>query len=266
MPNSKKISVIIVNYKSENYLSNCLKSVYKQIDAEILADLTLVNNGTNGSLEKIQKEFPEIKIIESGTNIGYGAAGNLAAKNAQGNFLLFLNPDAEIITFDFPEVLKEFQGNLQLAVLGARLIGADGKNQSWGAGREIDLVDIILNNLGYWRSRKIWESQKVIEADWVSGAALFIKKEDFLSGGGFDENFFLYFEDIDLCRRLKKTGKKIIYYPAWQVKHLGGKSFLGKNKQKKEFYQSQDYYFDKHYGKLQSFLVKTLRRVFVGKI
>ena len=116
------------------------------------------------------------------------------------------------MAFDSRRIFQEFSKNQQLSALGARLIEEGGGLQEWSAGREITLMDIILNNLGFWRSRKIWESPTAQEAAWVSGAAMLIKKEDFLAIGGFDEKFFLYFEDIDLCRRLRDKGKKIIYY------------------------------------------------------
>lgn len=127
------------------------------------------------------------------------------------------------------------------------------------------LWDLIGNNIGFQRSKKIWESKEKIPCDWVSGAALFIRRELFQKLGGFDENFFMYYEDIDLCRRAKKIGSEVIHFPVVEIRHFGGKSFLKNSDglQKKYFYNSQDYYFKKHFGRKTAFITRLLRKIFI---
>jgi len=97
--------------------------------------------------------------------------------------------------------------------------------------------------------------------DWVSGGAFAIKKDLFEKIHGFDENFFMYFEDVDLCRRASSVGGKILYLPQFTIRHFGGQSYDDTRKQKVEYYQSQDYYLKKHFSRASAFFIALLRKV-----
>lgn len=251
-----KISFIIVNYKSRELLEKCISSI-KRTALSFSHETIIVSN--DGEVFN----FPEIKTINLENNLGFGVGCNAGAKIAQGEILCFLNPDIEIISNDFQKIISEFENDPKLGIIGPKLVTENNKVQEWGAGKEINFFDIIGNNLGFKRSRKIWTSEKRVECAWVSGACLFIKKNLFERLNGFDEKFFLYFEDIDLCKRIKKFGYKIIYFPKFVIKHFGGRSFENKKYQKKYYYSSQDYYFQKHFGKIHYFLLKITRRLIV---
>jgi GT2 family glycosyltransferase len=178
--------------------------------------------------------------------------------------LLFLNPDTEILS-SFNLIINEFEQNSEIGALGPKLLKKNGKIQEWSTGAEISLGDLIRNNLGLPRSRKIWESPVARETFWISGAALFTSRKVFSEIGGFDENFFMYFEDNDFCRKIRKTGKKLLYFPKVAIRHWGGKSLNDEKNKKKYFYQSQDYFFQKHLGSWQVFWLKFLRRIFLRK-
>jgi GT2 family glycosyltransferase len=264
MPNFKKLSVIIVSYQGDQYLPDCLTSVYEKLGSFFSIEIVVVNNNTHKkiNLNDLTNELKNLKVINLEKNIGYGAGNNLGVKNANGELLLFLNPDTKIISVQ-PEIIAlQFENSPNTAILGARLVDLKGQNQPWSSGLAITPLDTVLNNLGFIRSQRIWQSHDCQNVDWVSGAALFMRRTDFEKMGGFDENFFLYFEDIDLCRRTKKNNKKIIYFPSFTVEHRCGASFKNKSQQKSEFYKSQDYYFKKHFGKSKSLILKALRRVF----
>ncbi len=248
-----QISFIIVVHKGRVYLERCLASVFKNCE-NIRKEIIIVNNG-----DELLSASEDVRII-SAENKGFGNACNLGAKEALGDILCFLNPDTEILT-NIKEPTKYFNANNDIGVIGAKLVDEKDDIQEWCAGKEINLLDIICNNLGFKRSKEIWESKKEIDCAWVSGACLFIQKELFQKLNGFDENFFMYFEDIDLCKRAKKSGYKIIYYPEFIVKHFGGKSFENKKEQKKIYYTSQDYYFQKHFGKMKHNLLKLIRKL-----
>ena len=228
----------------------------KNINFEII----VVNN----SAEKIN-EIPNIILIESSKNLGFGKGQNRGAKNAKGDFLWILNSDTEIIDRGFRKVVDEIKKDEKIGVIGVRILGEYSKPQSWSAGIEPTIWHLIRNNFGFSASRKIWNSLKKREVDWVSGASLLVRRELFLKIGGFDEKFFMYFEDIDLCKRVRKAGYKVIYYPDFVIRHFGGKSFKDKEIQKKYYYQSQDYYFQKYFGKFQASLLKFLRNFFAFK-
>lgn len=255
MDKKPQISFIIVNYQSTHYLEKCLGSLLsnsKLIEKEII----IVNN--DDSFLSVEGD---IKVIKSPQNSGFGSACNLGAKEACGKYLCFLNPDTEIISDNFQKIISEFENNEKTGVIGIKLEEENGKTQEWSAGREVNLWDIIGNNLGLKRSKKIWENKTKVECAWVSGACLFIRKELFEKLEGFDEKIFLYFEDIDLCKRAIKLNCKILYFPEIIIKHFGGKSSDSKKEQKKIYYKSQDYYFQKHFGRMQCFLLKTLRQL-----
>lgn len=241
------LSIIITNYKSEKYLAKCISSIKEKI-LDVDYEIIVVNNDTNVETQNFASlQGANIKIINNNKNIGFGAACNLGAKNAQGEILWFLNPDTEIVSDNIAELLDEFGKDDRLAILGPKLISEKGKTQEWIAGKEITIISTILNNLGYKRDQKIWESPEKIECAWVSGAAMFVRKDIFEKLGGFDEKFFMYFEDIDLCKRVRLAGYKVVYYPDFIIRHFGGKSFLDKKEQKAYYRKSQRRYFGKYF-------------------
>jgi len=260
MPNFKKLSVVIVNYQSELYLQKCLSSLFKHnfgIDFEVV----IVNNDGKENLVKIKEKFPEVVLINSSKNNGFGAACNLGVKHSQGDLIFFLNPDTEILDNSDP-IIKILEKNPEIGAVGPKLLGENGKVQEWSTGVEISLLDLIRNNLGLPRSKKIWESSIARETFWISGAAIFVPRKIFSEIGGFDENFFMYFEDNDFCRRLRRAGKRLLYFPETAIRHLGGKSSQDSQKQKAYFFASQDYYFQKHFGSVQVFWLKFFKKNF----
>jgi len=245
MQNSKKSSIIIVNYRSEQYLEKCIASIYNWSNPDFF-EIIVVNNDQECDLSKVAEKYDEVSVFDSKKNIGFGAACNLGAKSANGELLLFLNPDTQFLSDYVSELLKEFANNTEnIGIIGPRLITDDGKTQEWCAGKTITPWQIIKNNLGIIENKKIWESQKNIFTDWVSGAALAIKRDVFEKIGGFDKNFFMYFEDDDLCRRVRRLDYKICYFPTISVLHSGGKSYGNVFRQKAQFYKSLAYYMMK---------------------
>lgn len=239
MGKEPQISFIIINHNSQDYLPACLTSVknnFRNIDFEII----IVNNDNSFF------DYPEAKIINSEINKGFGSACNLGAQNAKGKILCFLNPDTEILN-DIKKTTDYFDTHKETGIIGPKLITEDNKVELWCAGHEISFWNLIRNNLGISKSKKIWNSKLSIECDRVSGTCLFVRKKLFDILNGFDEKFFMYFEDDDLCKRIKQKGYKVIYFPELSVRHFGGKSFSSKFKQKKLFYKSMFYYFKKHF-------------------
>ena len=236
-----KASFIIVNYQSDKYLAKCISSIKEKglgVDHEIIV---VNNNPANLEVELLG----EIKLINKGKNVGYGAGCNAGAKLAQGEILCFLNPDTEIISENISDIIKKFNENKNIGAIGPKLLMEDGKTQWWCAGKDFNLWQLFKNNLGIIDSKKIWESEKEILTDWVSGAALFVQKEIFDKIGGFDENYFMYAEDMDLCRRIRNAGYKVLYCPEFVVLHRGGKSRDNIFKQKIQFFKSSLYYLKK---------------------
>lgn len=255
-----RISFIIVNFQSHTLLERCLSSIGRL--SETNAEIIVVNNDP-APLELLPKNKFSLFIIQASHNLGFGAGINLGARSARGEYLFFLNPDAEIITDSISSALDEFTKNPRLAILGGKIVDDQGKPQDWTFGEAITPLRIIKNNLGMDQNKRLRKQKGSLLTDWISGGAMMIRKDIFQKLSGFDEKIFMYYEDIDLCRRAKQLGFEILHFPGLVVRHLGGKSFNNKEEQKKHYYQSQDYYFQKHFGKFYAFLIKWLKIVFL---
>lgn len=265
MSESKKLSIIIVSYNDARHLVSCVSSIYKKF-RDFPWEIIIVNNDDNQDIRRLPLDFSKIKIIDHKKNVGFGVAMNLGAKEAGGEFLLILNPDTEIMTENVAEVLNEFEKNDQAGIIGGGIVDQGGKRQEWCAGKEVSLYDLFRNNLGVSRSRPIWNSPWKIVCDWVAGTALFTRKDLFEQAGGFDERFFMYFEDMDLCRRVRESGKEVLFFPEFKILHGSGKSYEDKRLQKKHYYDSMEKYLKKNRGVLSWQLVKAVRKIFKNQV
>jgi len=262
MSDYKTYSIIIVNYRSKESLAKCLAFVFKNFKSN-MPELIVVNNDPDKKLDDLKELYPGLIVINSKNNVGYGLANNLGSRVAKGKYLFFLNPDTEIINVDLDAIAEEFRINDKLGIVGMRIIGSDGLLQSWSVGKELSWIDLVANNISMSRSRSLWDNPADKDVDWVSGTAMIVTREAFFDVGGFDKNFFMYFEDMDLCKRVRNAGKRIVYRPAYIIRHDGGVSYGERTKeQKKDYFRSQDYYFNKHYGKYHMLLLRSLRKAF----
>lgn len=252
------ISFIIVNYRSRDFLKPCLESVFKHA-RDFSFEIIIVNNDET-FLEKMSPSA-NVQIIEHNINKGFAEAANLGAKKASGKILFFLNADTEFLTSNVQEILSAFNYDAMVGAAAPKLVLPDGSPQEWGSGYEITAWDIIKNNFGFIKSKSVWLQDKTAEVDWASGAALAVFKKTFFECGGFDEKFFMYFEDVDLCKRIRGIGKKIILLPHIKVLHIGGQSKSSTKEQKRQYYQSQDYYFRKHFGLFSVYFIKISRSI-----
>jgi N-acetylglucosaminyl-diphospho-decaprenol L-rhamnosyltransferase len=261
----QKISIIIVNYNGQKFLKDCLTSILEQVQ-NINYEVVIVDNSSvDDSVKIIQNQFPTFKLICSDSNLGFGKANNVAVKQSQGEYLLFLNTDT-IFTENTPKILSDYlTENQDVGAVGSRLTFKDGSYQL-SCGRfphlVIEFIYKIRAGLDY-RWHRIFAGfydrlyAKLIDVDWVTGACLMMRRDTFNKLGGFDESFFMYFEDVDLCKRVKDLGLKVIYYPKTTVIHLLGGSAQGSKKGINTHYRnSQIHYYRKHLGKLQTTILK----------
>lgn len=242
----KDVSVIYVNYKTKDITLNSISSVIehtKGIDYEIIL---VDNNSNDGIVEDVKEKFPQVMIIESDKNLGFAGGCNLGSKYAKGKYLLFLNTDTILvensikIMFDFMEIHNEY------GAIGVPLI--DEKNnitQSWGdflpfkkGIKEFGILPLLPKSIKnkFKKGKTIEEfeneffgKENVKEIDYIIGADLFIRRELFEEIGGFDERFFMYFEEADLQLRVKEKGYKIGIIKGTKIIHLESKSFKVSN-------------------------------------
>ncbi|EKE11567.1 MAG: hypothetical protein ACD_15C00059G0005 [uncultured bacterium] len=247
MPKSKeiKLSIIIVNYRSEHYLDKCLASIYSKSDSKYF-EVIIVNNDQETELKTIEQKYIHAKIYNLKKNIGFGRACNYGAEKSTGSIFFFLNPDTQFLNNFVEYILEKFsKSEEKIGIIGPRLLTDNGETQIWCTGKDLTVGQRIKNHFWIIESKEIWESKEELIVDWVSGAALAIKNEVFKKIYGFDEKFFMYGEDLDLCARARDLGYKILYCPKISVLHSGGKSRKSFFRQKIQFFKSSLYYIKK---------------------
>jgi hypothetical protein len=254
------ISIIIVNYKTPQLTINCADSTLSLPDAPRKEIIIVDNASGDGSVKKIREHLGDkIKLIASKTNTGFSRGNNLGAQPAEGDILFFLNSDTIIKKDIFPSCLEIFQKNKTIGILSPLLKTKDGSRQDFAFGNFPTFGRLLFRRTK--KDMEIPQNENIMETDWVSGCALMIRRSIFKEISGWDENYFLYYEDIDLCKRVKNKGYKIAVDPGSEITHLGGESFNKRKTQKNHYYNSQDHYFKKHHGFFSYLGVKTARSI-----
>lgn len=231
----KTFDIVIVNWNSGIQLKDCVESVMKSsFDNSILNKIIVVDNDSkDDSIELAERlNFDKLKIIKNKDNLGFGKACNSGVKNSQSDFILFLNPDAMVYEDTFHKLFDyiEKNDNSDVVVYGVQLIGDDGKVQRTCA-RFPNLSNFLVKVLGlnklnskYFETYHLeeWNHNETKQIDHVIGAFYLIKREIFNSINGFDERYFVYFEDLDLSKRVYDSGYKTIYLSEVKAYHKGG--------------------------------------------
>lgn len=247
-------SFIIINYRTKELTEQCLDSIFSVCQKDKFEIILVDNNSNDGSNEFLSKKYGEkINLISSEKNLGFGGGNNLGAKLAKGDFLFFLNSDTIIKEDILTPIENAFKSNKQIGIIAPTLINADQSIQKKACGKIPNLKWLILKNL-----KIIKDKESHNNAEWVSGAALVIRKNIFEQVSGWDENFFMYLEDTDLCKKISAIGYKIKIIENKLI-HLGGKSPINNTARRLVYFNSQDYFFKKHYGQLAFIIMKIVR-------
>jgi N-acetylglucosaminyl-diphospho-decaprenol L-rhamnosyltransferase len=268
------ITVSIVSYNTVDLLRDCVASLLKrQAEGEAVLEIVVADNGsTDGSKEMLASEFPEVIIVDTGGNIGYGRANNAALKAARGQFYFVLNSDTEVEPGALRAMIHFMEKNPRVGMLGAQLILPDQSIQR-SCARDPTLMailweqtylDKIFPDSKYCGSYKYsgWDYRSAREVQQVCGACFFIRERAWRQIGGFDPAYFMYFEDTDLCVRMRRKGWPIFFLPDARIQHkLGGSS--GKSWRLRalmiaSYNQSRYYYYRSNYGPKKGRLVKLM--------
>lgn len=241
------ISIVIVNYYTKKFLSECLVSLSYLSDYEVL----IIDNFSE-DISDFQSD--KVTVIQNIKNTGFATAANKAAQQAQGEWLLFLNPDTRV-QGNVTEVLDTCPDSV--GIVGFALEGSQGQRQIHQYGFFPHFLHFV-SGTSYTLPghRHTW-----CYTDWVSGAALAIRREVFQKVKGFDQEFFLYYEDIDLAKRVLAEGWKVIWTPEKTVWHQEGGSQLQSWKIKQRYYQSQRQYLSKWGGKWQAWILRPIHEL-----
>lgn len=247
------ISFIIVNYKSAPELRRCLSDLITIPGAQE-HEVIIINNDTK-KLSLPLYGFRDQKCIELKKNIGYGAANNIGLSHATQPFVCFLNPDTHSFSKNFFMITDHIAEKM---IVSPCIKNENLTPQKWSNGGKISLLSLLKNNIGLYE--RTWEHDLPYIVHWVSGAALCGRTDFIKEIGGFDESFFLYFEDVDLCERVHHRGGTVHCIPKFSLIHTNGQSSKKTRKiQKRWYYKSQDLFFKKHFGILHVFVLRIFR-------
>ncbi len=243
-----ELSIIIVNWNARRLLRDCIESIYKNSE-KVRFEIIVVDNGSNdGSQAMVKDLFPEVTLVESKVNVGYSRANNIGFDYASGKYLLFLNPDTIVHLQTLRKAINFMEDYKDAGILGCKHLNPDGSFQPSAFGF-IPLISIVAYILGLNRLFKVsWIKRlsTVRTADYVQGSFLLIRREIFQEIGGFDENFFLYGEDVDICKRVWDLKWKVYYNPDISITHYLGGNSKNNSKKLRYFVASSLYFYKKH--------------------
>ncbi len=244
-----KLSVIILNFNVRHFLELCLKSVeaaLTHIDSEIIV---IDNLSDDNSCAMVKRLFPNIKLIENSRNDGFSKGNNIAVREAKGEYICILNPDTVVAEDTFEKVLKFSEAQSNIGILGCRLVDGQGCFLP-ESKRKIPTPNVAIKKiLGYTKSYYVHEiGEKAIGASVVFvGAFMFVKKSIYDAVKGFDEDYFMYGEDIDFSYKVHQLGYDNMYFGETSVIHYKGESTLRDHVYAKRFYGAMQIFYNKHF-------------------
>jgi GT2 family glycosyltransferase len=227
-----ELAVLIVNWKVRELLRACLRSVETAARPMAVEVVVVDNASDDGSVEMLAEEFPSVSVIANRGNAGFGAANNQAFARSRARYVLLLNPDTLVMDGALERMLAMMKASPGVGAIGCRLLNADGSLQKWTGGAFPNLANVARHYLFLDRlfpgvvGAPLYLDRDVdgdLEVDWVSGACMILRREA-LGARIFDEAYFLYGEDMDLCHRLRQAGWRVVYTPAISILHYQGAS------------------------------------------
>ena len=228
------ISIIILNYKSKGFVMNCIKSIteadFEFGDRKLQYEIIVVDNNSDDKIREILAwQFPQVVFIQNDVNVGMGAGNNVGIKRARGKYIVVMNPDTIAFKDTFTGLFKFMEENKRVGVVGPKQLNPDKSIQN-SCYRWPNLMTPIycrttLRNFRFAQKdldsylMKDFDHNSTKEVDWLLGSFLFINKKALDDVGLFDERFFMYFEDIDFCRRFWQKEWEVVYFPLVSIIH-----------------------------------------------
>lgn len=251
------MSVVILSYNVRHYLELCLQSVQaatKDISSEIIV---IDNNSSDDSCSVIKLNYPEIILIQNKENIGFSKANNQAVKIASGEYVCILNPDTVVSENTFNKILNFSDSKNDIGIVGCRFVDGSGAFLAESKRKVPTIRAAIQKLLGFghnYYETEISENQ-IAKVSVLTGAFMLMKNKFFRELGGFDENFFMYGEDIDLSFRALKMNKINYYYGEETIIHFKGESTRKNKIYYKNFFTAMQIFYNKHYD--ANFIIKS---------
>jgi GT2 family glycosyltransferase len=228
------LSIVIICWNDQRVLADCLRSIFTRTQ-EIRFEVIISDNGsTDGSVKYLREKFPKVRVIENGANLGFAKGNNAGIRASQGKYVLILNPDTIVHEGALDRWVRFADQHAEAGAFGCRVLNPDGTYQ--GSARPFPTIwrDILaafyLRSLAYVSNIFIsdtytgWNGDTERQIDWQSGCCILFRADVLRTLGGFDEQFFYHYEEVDLCKRVWQAGYPILFTPDVTITHLGGQS------------------------------------------
>ena len=256
-----ELSIVIVNYKTWDKLAFCLDSILKQIEIEIQV-IVVDNNSNDNKFFVFQQKYKWVTWIENSKNYGFAKACNIGIENAKSKWYLFLNPDTILEPKSIHSLINYCNEKTEHRIIGIKQLNENKKNSnSYGLFLNFWSLSGLIRPLIRLKkgSYKSINSKEIANPDWISGSFIMIRKKDFELINGWDESYWMYYEDMDLCKRAKKINLKVSLLNNWSCIHFHGASSRKNTKikiiTKSEVIVSSHIFLEKHSQKSYKFLI-----------
>jgi len=280
MKNQLDLSIIIVNYNTEDQLKKCLSSILENVSQDIKFEIIVVDNYSKDNSVEVAQKFPGVKVIKNEKNLGFAKANNQGLKLAKGENVCFLNPDTIVHYNAFEILINYIKNNPRVGAVGPMLLGKDGSLQCSAYSlpsigslfyRFFNLRPTVktLNNIVFKAIKKKivplsteQSYDKPFPSGWILGACILMPRQLALNLKGFDEDYFLYWEEIDLCKRITKRNFEIHVVPEARVTHLIGQSVAkAKEFSLLQWFKNLSIYYKKNFPYLSNLLARVILSV-----
>lgn len=250
------VSIIYVNYKTAPLVLDSIRTVKEKTEGVTYEIIVVDNCSADGSVEKIRNAYPDVRLIEAGGNVGFGRANNLGIQVAQGSAVFFLNPDTLLV--------NNAAGILFRYLMSEKKTGACGGNLTDAAGKPVNSFGRFFPSLyeeflsAFYLERRPWRSRRSVHYNYtarplpvasVVGAGLMVKRSVLDETGPFSPDFFMNFEETELCFRIVRAGYTVASVPQARIIHLEGQSDYADASRVQRYLEGQYVFFGKRYGK-----------------
>lgn len=264
----KNLSIIIVNFNTDEYVRDCLISIQDNLTLSDYEIIVVDNNSPNRSIEKLITEFKNVEFILLNKNKGFGSGCNTGFLQSKGEYILFLNPDVKVKKDSIEKLIDNCKTDKNIGIVSGLLTDEENKI-SYSFNSFPDLSWEIKEAYGICLERTIMsllnrseiKNKVPFEVDWFHGACFLIRRDIFESVNGFDENIFLYYEDVDLQKRIKELGLKIVCIPSAEFYHQGKSSISEDNlfdTYHRNMHISKIYYYKKNNMRFKLLIIRIL--------
>jgi N-acetylglucosaminyl-diphospho-decaprenol L-rhamnosyltransferase len=262
----KKVSAIVVNYNRRDLLHDCLSSLLTPRDGYLTEVIVVDNASCDGSADFVRTRFPQVRLFANKENEGYAKACNKGIRSSCGDYILILNGDIIVQKGAIEHLVEFIRSRDNAGAVSGRLLNPDGSIQREYLGAKFPGLRQVFHFFAHGRTYMAYDHidfNAVCKVDQPPGACVMVKRSVIDKVGLMDERFFLWYEDVDWCLRIRKAGFDNYYFPGADFIHVGGASFDIEKKELKERYlkESLEYYIDKHFSRYSISLLRFLARV-----